>query len=427
MTNQNHISNSFMTPVAKIIQEGLVIPESANIKKDLLALLLCLGEEEKAPQMEMDPETGEAVEASDPEYDVANETIGKNIDAYQAAQVLAHITKMSKDVFVQKAIMRSLKTKGVLDESLIVMAQEAYIAGFLFIALCHALTNIDIVPEEAKVKTRADMAKIFIIGAGMSWIGTQGRFQIKKLEKEEEKAQNEMAAQGGPMGGEEEFAETPGKKNINSNEASQTSQKINEAKSLNTISPKIDKEEAATADVALGDEIEKRKKELLTFKDFFVYVNNFFLTDSEIKRIAVALVNNLNNTNFGEYLEYVSVNPWKDLYDVESLLHSNKKRGKIKQAENPTKILESLAYEYIALLTLISKDLTELYIMNRYKIQKTIIEEQQAQEEMMQQEQQGMEEQQQALEMEKQAAEVEKTKAEANSKSKPETKKKTKK
>lgn len=427
MTNQNHISNSFMTPVAKIIQEGLVIPESANIKKDLLALLLCLGEEEKAPQMEMDPETGEAVEASDPEYDVANETIGKNIDAYQAAQVLAHITKMSKDVFVQKAIMRSLKTKGVLDESLIVMAQEAYIAGFLFIALCHALTNIDIVPEEAKVKTRADMAKIFIIGAGMSWIGTQGRFQIKKLEKEEEKAQNEMAAQGGPMGGEEEFAETPGKKNINSNEASQTSQKINEAKSLNTISPKIDKEEAATADVALGDEIEKRKKELLTFKDFFVYVNNFFLTDSEIKRIAVALVNNLNNTNFGEYLEYVSVNPWKDLYDVESLLHSNKKRGKTKQAENPTKILESLAYEYIALLTLISKDLTELYIMNRYKIQKTIIEEQQAQEEMMQQEQQGMEEQQQALEMEKQVAEVEKTKAEANSKSKPETKKKAKK
>lgn len=425
--DDNQISHGFITPSRKVIENGIVIPEEASVKKDLLALLLCLGEEEEETEVDL---YGNETPVEKPEYDIGKETLGKNVDAYQAAQVMAHITKISKNVFVQKAISRSLKTKGILEPENLPMAQEAFVAGFLNLALTNTLTNIDLIPDAAEIKTNGDRVKNFLIGSGISWIGTRGRFQIKKLEKEAENTENEAAANPmGSMGGEEEqgFAESPGKNNINAQAAAKTNQKVDEAKSLQNISPKIDKEEADTADVALGSELEQRQLELLTYKDFFAFINNFFLVESEIRAITVALMRNLMNTNFSEYLEHVSSNPWEDLYNVKSLLHNNSSRGKAKPKKSPSSLLESLAYEYLALLTLIAKDLSEMYIMNRYKVQKAMMEQEQQQQMAQEQEMQMEQQETSDLEKEKMAADVEKTRAEAESKKKEKkpTKKKT--
>ena len=377
--SQLDVSAGYMQPSQDVIREGLTIPESANIKKNLLALLLSLGAKDS---MEED-------ENAEVEYDIDNDTIGKNVDAYQSAQVLEYIVKKSKDVFVQRAIERALKTKGLFDNDDIIMAQEAFVAGFLTVALFKSLTASKLNPDEAETKTIGDIAKAFLLGAGISWIGTKGRYQIKKMEKEEEKAQNEAAAnpmggmEGGGepgMGGAPQFAEgsSPGKKNINAQAAQKTNQNVQEANSLKQVSPKLDKDETKSGDIAAGEEIEQERMELLTYRDYFAYVNNYLQVQSEPQMIAVTLVRNLMNTNFKDYLAFMGQNVWMDQYGLKSLLHNNNKRKKKQATVLPLDLLESLAYEYIALLTLIAKDLTETYIKKRYKLQKQIMEEQEA-------------------------------------------------
>ena len=281
------ISSEYMEPSNDVIREGLVISESANIMKNILALLLSLSAKDEE----------EENEAAEMEYDIEDDTIAQKVDAYQSAQILSNIIKKSKDVFVQRAIERSLKTKGVFEQDNVIMAQEAFIAGILTLALFKAMTAMDLAPREAVTKTSADYAKAFLIGAGTSWIGTKGRYQIKKLEKEEEKKQNEaaanpMAAQGGAGGAEgAQFAEgsTPGKKNINADAAKKTQQNVKEADSMRQVSPKIDKDETQSGDIAAGEQLDQERRELLTYKDYFAYVNNFLLVDSETKNLVIVL------------------------------------------------------------------------------------------------------------------------------------------
>ena len=363
-----------MEPSKDVQTEGLTIPESANIKKNILALLLSLA----AKDLEEDDEAAEI------EYNVSTDEISNNVDAYQAAQVLEYIIKKSKNVFVQRAIERSLKTKGLFENDDLIMAQEAFIAGILTMALFRSLTISNLAPDEVVTKTQADMAKAFLIGSGISWIGTKGRYQIKKMEKEEEKQQNEAAANpmgGAEGGGEEGFAEgaTPGKKNINAQAAQKTNQNVKEANNLKQVSPKLDKDETKSGDVAAGEEIDQERMELLTYKDYFAYINNYLQVQSEPQLISIMLIKNLMNTNFSEYMAFMSQNVWEDQYGLKSLLHKNpKKRKKSKGSALPLNILESLSYEYISLLTLVSKDMTEMYIKKRYKLQKQIMEEQEA-------------------------------------------------
>ena len=383
------ISSKYMKPSMDILREGLTISESANIMKNILALLLSLS----AKDTEEEEETAEV------EYNVDDDTIGKKIDAYQSAQILSNIIKRSKNIFIQRAIERSLKTKGVFEQDDVIMAQEAFIAGILTLSLFKAMTSMKIAPEEIVTKSSADYAKAFIIGAGSSWIGTKGRYQIKKLEKEEEKEQNEAAANPmggmppGQEGGGAQFAEggTPGKGNINAKSAQQTQQNVKEANAMKQVSPKIDKDETQSGDIAAGEEIDQERRELLTHRDYFAYVNNFFLVESEVKDLATVLMRNLRNTNFQGYVDYMSQNVWEDQYGVKSLLHrydgKKKKKKSKKSIQMELDLLQSISYDYLSLLTLIAKDMTEMYINKRYRLQKQIQEEQSAMEEAHAQEQ----------------------------------------
>ena len=438
------ISSGYISPSIEIIENGLTISENANIKKNLLALILSIAEKSEAEKdKEVQPEDVEAQQlenpegidaygeelpppeprtGEDPEYDVGNEKLGKKVDAYQSAQILSYIITKSKEIFVQRAIVRALETKGVFDKDDIIMGQEAFVSGFLFMVLCIVLTKMDLVEEELTCKNAADYAKMFVIGCGVSWIGTKGRYEIKKLQAETEAEQNAQAANP-MMGGEEEqqqFAESPGKGNINANAAQQTAQNVKEANQ--NVTPTISKEEAQSSDVAAGQELEQRKMELLTLKDYFAYVNNFFLVKSEIQTIAINLVRNLKKTNFEEYMEYVTVNPWKDQYGLQNLISQNtpKKNKKSKSKVSvPSMPLESLAYEFLSLLTLISRDFTEMYIMNRYKVQKQRIEEEEQMAAEQEEQQAAMEQEQQGLEVEKKKAEIDATKAKAKSDKEP--------
>ena len=182
------------------------------------------------------------------------------------------------------------------------------------------------------------------------------------MEKEEEKQQNEAAANpAGEMGGEEgqQFAEsgTPGKKNINANAAQKTSQNVREANNLKQVSPKLDKDETKSGDIAAGEEIEQKRMELLTYKDYFAYINNFLQVESEVQLASITLVRNLMNTNFSSYVAYMGQNVWEDQYGLKSLLAKNPKKRKKKRqkTEMPLDILESLAYEYLSLLRIFCK------------------------------------------------------------------------
>lgn len=385
------ISSKYMKPSADVLREGLTISESANIMKNILALLLSLS----AKDTEEEEETAEL------EYNVGDDTIGRRVDAYQSAQILSNVIKKSKNVFIQRAIERSLKTKGVFEQDDVIMAQEAFIAGILTLSLFRAMTKMNLAPDEVVTKTSADYAKAFLIGAGTSWIGTKGRYQIKKLEKEEEKEANEAAAnpmqnmgQPGAEGpGGAQFAEgsTPGKKNINSDASKNTQQNVKEANSLKQVSPKIDKDETQSGDIAAGEELDQERRELLTHRDYFAYVNNFFLVESEPKALASVLMKNLRKTNFQGYLDHMSQNVWEDQYGLKSLFHNydgaKKKKKKKKSITMELDILESISYDYLSLLTLIAKDMTEMYINKRYRLQKEIMEEQEAMDESLQQEQ----------------------------------------
>ena len=378
------ISGKYMEPSKDVAREGLVISESANIMKNILALLLSLSAKDEE----------EEDESAEVEYDIEDDSILQKVDAYQSAQILTNIIKKSKDVFVQRAIEHALKTKGVFEQDDVIMAQEAFIAGILTLALFRAMTSMNLAPDEVVTKTSADYAKAFLIGAGTSWIGTKGRYQIKKLEKEEEKAQNEMAANPmgnmgdpsaqGPGGPGQQFAEgsTPGKKNINAQSADKTQQNVKEANSLKQVSPKIDKDETQSGDIAAGEEIDQERRELLSHRDYFAYVNNYMLVESDVKNLVVVLVKNLRNTNFQGYLDYMTENVWEDQYGIKSLLHKyggkNKKKKDKKSITMELDILQSIAYDFISLLTLISKDMTEKYITKRYKLQKAINEEEES-------------------------------------------------
>lgn len=395
MTQDYQLSGKYMEPSADVLREGLVISESANIMKNVLALLLALS----AKDSEEEDEIAEI------EYNVEDDSVGKRVDAYQSAQILTNIIKKSKDVFVQRAIDRSLKTKGVFENDDLIMAQEAFIAGILTLSLFRAMTIMDLAPPEVVTKTSADYAKAFLIGAGTSWIGTKGRYQIKKLEKEEEKAANEAAADPmamgppgaqGPGGPGQQFAEgsTPGKKNINADSAKQTQQNVKEANSLKQVSPKIDKDETQSGDIAAGEEIDQKRRELLTYRDYFAYVNNYLLVESEIRNLIFVLMRNLRQTNFQGYLDHMSENVWQDQYGIKSLFHKydgkKKKKAPKKSIKMELDILQSIAYDFISLLTLIAQDMTEIYINKRYRLQKQISEEEEALQDAYGQEQQQM-------------------------------------
>lgn len=390
------ISAPIMIGSSDIQSGGIIIAEQQNLIKDILSLTLCITAN--------DTEEDDIISEEEDVYDTEN--VSSGIDAYIAAQLLTDIKDKSKYIFTQRAIERSLEKSGTFDSNDLIMGQQAFVAGTLTISFFNALTKLKLINDSnyfLYTKTTADMAKAFIIGSGISWLGSKGRYSISTMEANAKSQNNQSMATGSE---EESFAETPGKRAINGQGAAATDDAIDTANSLKDVDVSSNKDlNVKTGDTLMGEALSNRRLELLTFKDYFAFINNFFINDtSKVKDTSVILAKNLLQTNFQDYMDKTSNNIWEDKYGLNSLLGNNSKnkldkaskkvlktsKNKPKEIFNP---LESKGYEYLALLTLIARDLTDLYVKQRYIAQKRAAEEEQL---MAQQQEEQAQEQEQA-------------------------------
>lgn len=396
------ISAPIMSGSSDIQSSGIIISEQQNIIKDILSLVFCINAN--------DTEEDDIISEEANIYDTEN--VSSNIDAYIAAQLLTDIKDKSKYIFSQRAIERALEKSGTFDSNELIMGQQAFVSGAITLCFFNALTKLKLINDSnyfLYTKTLADITKSFIIGCGISWLGTKGRYSISTMEANTKSQNNQSMATGGE-GEEQAFAETPGKKAINKQGVNITEQAIDTANDLKDVDIKSNSDlNTKTGDTLMGEALSNRRLELLTFKDYFAFINNFFINDtSRVKDTSIILSKNLLQTNFSDYMDKTSNNIWEDKYGLDSLLMNNGKnkldkaakkisKKKVTETFNP---LESKGYEYLALLTLIARDLTDLYIKQRYVIQKRAIEEQEAQAQAQEQEVQAQEQESAALEQE---------------------------
>lgn len=389
------ISSPIMTGSSDVETNGIIVSEKQNILKDILSLTQCI--------VTSDSEEDDILSEETDSHDT--QSVSSNIDAYIAAQILTDIKDKSKYVFSQKAIERSIEKSGTFDENDLIIGKQAFIAGTLTVSFLNALTKLDLISEEnvfLRTYTTADLTKAFMVGCGISWLGSKGRYSIALAAQEAKLQENSSSAMGGDPAAEDQgFAEgrTPGKKAINDKNLASVENTIDKANSIKDLKVKPgDSQAPKTGDTLMGESLNSRRLELLTFKDFFAFINNFLINDvSKVKMTSVVLMKNLSKTNFQSYLDKTSNNIWEDKYGLQSLVNENvgtdekkKINAEKKEVFDP---LESKAYEYLALLTLISRDVTELYIKQRYIGQRRMMEEQ---EQVAAEQEQAVAEQEQA-------------------------------